>query len=199
VNTQSHAILTTVLVRLGLQEKVATVKYLNPLLVAGALTPDLPLFVFFFWFSFFDPHSQVAIWNECYYYPGWQIAINAFHSFTIWGFLALLLWWLRKLPAALFSLAALLASAEDFLLHSDDAHAHFWPLTDYRFNSPVSYWDPEFHGAIASLGEIMVVLLAALWLWPRVATTWGKLLLLAGVVTLMGSHGIWSLIFTVFH
>lgn len=198
MNIQSHAILTTVLIRMGLRDKVSSIKQLNLLLVTGAMLPDLPLVGFFFWYSFFDPHSQVEIWNQCYYYPEWQLAINAFHSFTIWGLLALVLWWLRKLPAALFSLAALLASAEDFLLHNDDAHAHFWPLGDYRFSSPVSYWDPEFHGAVASVSEILVVLLAALWLWPHIATRWGRLLLCLGVVTLMGSHGIWTLV-TIFH
>jgi len=30
----------------------------------------------------------------------------------------------------------------DFPLHHDDGHRHFWPFSEFRFDSPVSYWDP---------------------------------------------------------
>jgi hypothetical protein len=195
MNSQSHAILTTVALRLGFGARIARLRYLNPVIMAGALLPDLPLLVFFVYFSYVDVHTQAQIWNICYYYPEWQAAINLFHSFPLWGLLAVVAAVLKRPRLALFGLAGLLSSFEDLLLHNDDAHAHFWPISDYRFASPVSYWDPEFHGSMASLGEIMVVIAATLWLWPRIETTWGRSLLVLCVVTLMGSHGIWSLIF----
>ena len=40
-----------------------------------------------------------------------------------------------------------LHAAADLLVHADDAHRHLWPLSDWRFASPVSYWDPRHHGA----------------------------------------------------
>jgi len=198
MNTQSHAILTTVALRLGFGKRLAKLRYLNPVLVTGALLPELPLFIFVIYYSFIDVHTQSQLWNECYYYPEWQAAISIFHSFPIWGILAVTAFALKKPRVALFGLAGLVSSAEDFLLHSEDAHSHFWPLTDYRFASPVSYWDPDFHGAIASVGEIMIVLVASIWLWPKLESSWGKSLLILAMVTMLGSHGLWSLIFGFF-
>jgi len=195
MNTQSHAILTTVILRLGFGQRIARLRYLNPTLVAGALLPELPLFLFVIYYTFIDVHTQSQIWNECYYYPEWQVAIDTFHSFPIWAIIAAVGFALQHPRVALFSVSGLLSSAEDFLLHSDNAHAHFWPITDYRFSSPVAYWDPDFHGSVASVGEILVVVLAAIWLWPKLESSWGKSLLILAVITMMGSHGIWSLIF----
>jgi hypothetical protein len=195
MNSQSHAILTTVLLRLGSGERIIRLRHLNPVIMAGALLPDLPLLVFFIYFTFVDVHTQAQLWNDCYYYPGWQLAINLFHSFPLWGLLTATAFLLKRPRLGLFGLAGLLSSFEDLLLHSDDAHAHFWPISDYRFASPISYWDPEFHGAMASLGEIMAVVAASIWLWPRIETAWGRCLLILSVITLMGSHGIWSLVF----
>jgi hypothetical protein len=63
-----------------------------------------------------------------------------------------------------FSASALLHSAIDFLVHRDDGHMQFWPLTDWRFQSPVSYWDPAHGGNWfglfeAALGILLIVVL----------------------------------------
>jgi hypothetical protein len=55
----------------------------------------------------------------------------------------------------------------DLPLHHDDAHRHFFPFLDWRFRSPVSYWDPAHRGAWASLVEFTVVLAAALRMYRR--------------------------------
>jgi hypothetical protein len=34
----------------------------------------------------------------------------------------------------------------DFFVHADDAYKHFWPLTNWRFFSPVSYYDSNYYG-----------------------------------------------------
>ena len=49
-------------------------------------------------------------------------------------------WW-RALLASM-----MLHAVADLLTHHDDAHRHLWPLGDWRFASPVSYWDPRHHG-----------------------------------------------------
>jgi membrane-bound metal-dependent hydrolase YbcI (DUF457 family) len=62
------------------------------------------------------------------------------------------------------SASALLHSAIDFLVHRDDAHMQFWPLTEWRFRSPLSYWDPAHGGTWfglfeAALGILLIVVL----------------------------------------
>lgn len=74
---------------------------------------------------------------------------------------------LERLAPQLLALSAsaLLHSAIDFLVHRDDGHMHFWPLTEWRFQSPVSYWDPAHGGNWFGLFEaaVGIVLIAVLF------------------------------------
>ncbi|MGL4406090.1 MAG: hypothetical protein ACRCT6_10040, partial [Notoacmeibacter sp.] len=65
------------------------------------------------------------------------------------------------------SASALTHSAIDFLCHRDDAHMHLWPLTEWRFRSPVSYWDSAYYGMQFSLFEAALGLFIAVVLWRR--------------------------------
>ncbi|MFN0043423.1 MAG: hypothetical protein ACKVSF_09450, partial [Alphaproteobacteria bacterium] len=80
----------------------------------------------------------------------------------------------------------LLHIAGDFPLHIDDAHAHFWPLSDWRFRSPVSYWDARHYGQLWAPFEaaLAVAMIAVLWRrydarWVRAALALGALSYLA--------------------
>lgn len=59
----------------------------------------------------------------------------------------------------------------DFSLHVNDAYSVLWPFTRRVFPAPISYWDPEHHGAI--VGGTLALIAAALWalsarrLWIR--------------------------------
>ena len=46
----------------------------------------------------------------------------------------------------------------DLPLHHDDAHAHFLPLSNWRFESPISYWDARHHGRLIAAVEMLFVL-----------------------------------------
>ena len=63
--------------------------------------------------------------------------------------------------------AALLHLGFDFLLHNDDGRAHFWPLSNWVFQSPVSYLDPDHYGNIAGAVEVAASLLCCGLLWRR--------------------------------
>ncbi|MEJ6403517.1 hypothetical protein [Yoonia sp. 2307UL14-13] len=63
--------------------------------------------------------------------------------------------------------AALLHLFLDFPLHHDDGRAHFWPLTNWIFQSPVSYWDRNHYGNIAGPLEIVLSLGCCVILWRR--------------------------------
>jgi len=76
----------------------------------------------------------------------------------------------HKLPQMLlmvFAVAALLHVLTDLPLHHDDGHPHFWPLTNWIYRSPVSYWDPAHYGRIWSLVEIGLALSLIIILWRR--------------------------------
>ena len=52
--------------------------------------------------------------------------------------------------------------AIDILTHRSDGYPIFWPLSDYRFPTPVSYWEPAYHGRAFSLvcdSAILVLLI----------------------------------------
>jgi len=63
--------------------------------------------------------------------------------------------------------AALFHLALDFPLHNDDARAHFWPVTNWKFISPVSYWDPKHFGHIVGPIEVGMVIAASIYIWRK--------------------------------
>jgi hypothetical protein len=69
---------------------------------------------------------------------------------------------------ALLCTSAILHSVLDLPVHNDDAHRHFFPLHPYRFISPLSYWDPRHYGRAVALVEILMVLVATVYLLPQV-------------------------------
>lgn len=85
----------------------------------------------------------------------------------------------------LFGLAALTHLAGDLPFHVDDAHPHFWPLTDWRFISPVSYWDSAHHGSTFAIFEGIGGIVLAAVLFRRFKAWWVRLLtvlLIAGYI-----------------
>ena len=66
-----------------------------------------------------------------------------------------------------FAISCLVHLAMDFPVHVDDAHRHFYPLSDFRFRSPVSYWDPRHHGVAFSIFEAITGIVLSVILWRR--------------------------------
>ena len=138
----------------------------NRAVIIGALVPDASMFVFFAW-SRIQGWSGDETWNVQYWNEPWQMIGAASNSFVVFSVILLMAAW-RKWPLfAIASLAALIHVALDFPLHADDAHRHFWPLSDWRFASPVSYWDPDHHGRLGSALETLGVVGAVAVLWRR--------------------------------
>ena len=98
-------------------------------------------------------------------------------------------WWGAVTPlhwVALFALAALVHLAGDLPLHADDAHRHFWPLTDWRFHSPVSYWDRAHHGGVFSVIEAALGVVLCVMLWSRFHAAWVRALLVLAATVYVG-------------
>ena len=138
----------------------------NWAIAAGALVPDASMFVFFGW-SRIQGWTSYETWNVQYWAEPWQTLGALSNSFVLFGLLLGIALW-RKWPRLIAaSAAALVHIALDFPLHADDAHRHFWPLTDWRFQSPISYWDSDYLGWLGGLIEGSFVLGALALLWRR--------------------------------
>lgn len=171
MNTPSHLIINLAILRRG-QAPEAT----WPILL-GAFAPDAALFGFYAWAKLVQRLPEAVIWTEAYYRQPWQDIFAVGNSIPLalaglGGSVAL-----HQPLAAAFFASMLLHHLCDLPLHHDDAHRHFWPLSDWRFISPVSYWDANHWGAVGALVELVILLGAVVVLWPRVGGIGGKVLL----------------------
>ncbi len=169
MNTQSHILMGALLFG----------KPLPRLAVAGGLgglLPDVPMFAIVASLRL-SGHPFEEIFGTLYWERWWQVCNAVSHSFLLWGALALISGYLifksgqaRAPRSALlfaFSSAALAHSCIDFLVHREDAHMQFWPLTDWKFVSPVSYWDRAHYGGWFSLFEAALGIFMAALLFRR--------------------------------
>ena len=128
-------------------------------MLAGAVAPDAPMLWFYYVEKVLLGTPEHAIWRQAYYRDTWQTFIDLFNSVPGIGVGLLMCWWLRSRVGLLFLASMLLHVALDFPLHHDDGHRHFHPLLDWRFQSPLSYWDPKHHGSLIGIGELVVSVL----------------------------------------
>ena len=155
MNTPAHVVLS--LLCMGRSDRRPTLKPL----ILGALLPDAPMVVFFMVERFIFNRSQDYIWGTAYFLPHWQNFIDAFNSIPIMLIGLGISVWQKSLFGKLFFLSMLLHVAGDLPLHHDDGHSHFFPLTDWKFVSPVSYWDVNHHGGIVAVLEVLFVIAAS--------------------------------------
>lgn len=160
MNTPAHVVLNLLVVGRGGGQPW------KPILL-GALLPDLPMVVMYLIERGLLGTPELVIWQDRYYSVGWQFFIDVFNSMPMiamalviayarrWSFVQVLLW----------SMA--LHVSMDFLTHHDDAHRHFLPFSDWRFESAVSYWDPKHHGWIFAPLEFLFVVAGSGWLTSR--------------------------------
>ncbi len=185
MNTPTHALVSLFALGRGCSRREAVA------LIAGGVLPDLPIFVLFVWARFIQGVPSNVIWSQTYYQPGWQAVVDAAHSIPLALLLAGLCWmrrteaWAR--PGLLFASSLLLHSALDLPVHHDDGHRHFWPLSAWRFDSPISYWDPCCYGHTVSLLEVLAMMAIIVALWRRGVGASGRTALgVTGLVYLGG-------------
>jgi hypothetical protein len=167
VNTPAHVALNALLLgRGGWQPHWLAV-------TAGALLPDLPMVGFYLLERVGRGTPERVIWGQLYFDPGWQSFFDAFNSLPLIGLAALIAWRAGATQALAFLASMALHCLADLPLHREDAHAHFWPLTSWRFLSPISYWDPR-HGGLVFLTLELALLLAAPFVLRRRSRAWGR-------------------------
>ncbi len=135
--------------------------------IIGAIAPDLPIIAFYAWEALVLNTPEHVIWSERYYLPGWQNFIDAFNSIPITLGLLAVAAAIRCKSMAVLLAGVLLHIALDLPLHHDDAHRHLFPISDWRYESPVSYWDPAHYGNILMPLQAMFVAAGLVWLWFR--------------------------------
>ena len=145
----------------------------NWAMIAGALLPDISIYIFFVW-SRIMGWSGEETWGVRYWTEPWQTLGAISNSFILAALILAVAAWRNWLLIVVMSVAVLLHLALDLPLHADDAHRHFWPVSDWRFVSPVSYWDPKANGLLGVNIETLFVLLSAIILWRRFAKIWWR-------------------------
>ena len=196
MNTQTHLLLGLAVFARRPRESGApsSSAALEAALLFGALVPDASLFLMWGQARLAGVPDE-RIWSELYYSGFWQGIGALSNSLLVFALLALAARSLggrfvgeavrvhRAASIVLaFAAAALLHVVTDLPLHHDDGHPHFWPLSDWIYASPVSYWDPAHHGTAWSLIEAALAALLIVLLWRRSRAWWAKALLaLAGL------------------
>ncbi|QEG24710.1 hypothetical protein [Mariniblastus fucicola] len=146
----------------------------NGLAIAGGIIPDAAIFLLYVIEKLKGTPERI-IWRDVYFSPFWQDAVAWGNSIPLWLLLLAIgaLLWKRsshKTAGAMtvvFAASCLLHMACDFPLHVDDAHRHLFPVSDWRFRSPVSYWDPKHFGGFAAFCETLLGIGLSVWMWMR--------------------------------
>ncbi|HEY9695197.1 MAG TPA: hypothetical protein V6D15_23590 [Oculatellaceae cyanobacterium] len=168
MNTPSHAIINLAI--LGQFHRPQS----NLAIVFGAILADIPIFIFYLWARFIEHLPAQEIWSKAYYQPFWQNIIATFHSIPLAVIGIIIAHYLGWEQMKVMFISLVLHSLGDLPVHNDDAHRHFFPFSNYRFISPISYWDVTKHGRIVSLVERLVVLAATVYAFPFVHSYIGK-------------------------
>lgn len=168
MQTYSHALITFSLHRAmrrrGIQADLQA-------FVAGAVAPDLPLFVltlgYVFYYAWLRPsprEDRFSRYDALYFHnPIWIVGHNLFHApinlclLMIVGSRAAG----RKQPwgarMVWFVLGCLFHTLLDVFTHHHDGPLLLFPVNwQARFRSPVSYWDRRHHGRLFALVEHVI-------------------------------------------
>lgn len=127
--------------------------------VFGAVLPDISMF-FFYGYQKAIGAAESEIWGTLYFEEHWQYFFDVFNSIPItivlfFVFRRLKIRWLQLTFAS-----ACLHMLCDLPVHHDDGHRHFLPLSNWRFESPISYWDPEHFGLVFAAFELLFAIVA---------------------------------------
>lgn len=151
--------------------------------LVGAFLPDASLYLMAGVAIFGMGISPDVVFRDLYFSDAWQQVFAVDNSFILWGIgLGAALWCQKSWVVALCG-AALVHIAFDFPLHNEDARMHFWPLSDWKFHSPISYWDSSSGGTYVGVLELLLVITCTFFLIRRFRT-WGWRSVFVGLAAL---------------
>ena len=132
-------------------------------IVTGAFFPDVTMFVFYGYQKAIGS-TESDIWNTLYFEESWQLFFDVFNSIPIFLLLAIVGYLTRQRILFLVSASALVHVLCDLPVHNDDAHRHFLPFSNWRFISPLSYWDPKHFGIYVMVTELLAAVSSCIYL-----------------------------------
>lgn len=201
MNSQTHLLVAATLFCRPNAPKINTAALL------GAFVPDAAIYGLWIW-SKVNGVPERTVWNVLYWQQPWQTYTASGNSVFLYLILLMLGLTVFKpaqavesgltpagatrtdrpariaafSPMAIFALAALTHLAGDFPVHVDDAHAHFWPFSDWRFTSPISYWNPDHYGGYFSAFEALLGIVLAIILFRRFHAPLVRILCILAIV-----------------
>jgi hypothetical protein len=128
----------------------------------AAIAPDLPYFALLGYYSLrfgVNGFADLDAWDLAWRSP----IVCALHSFVPWAFTAAMIsvvcdrrWrqWLLPVWAGWLSHIVI-----DMLTHRNDGYPIFYPLSAYSFSTPVSYWEPAYHGQAFMLIDTSLIVI----------------------------------------
>ncbi len=149
--------------------------------VAGGIVPDAAIFALYA-IEKFKGTPESTIWGEIYWQPFWQDVValgNSIPLYLLCVAIGLLVHRITRPTSptlrlnrwssvgVVFAFSCLVHVMCDFPVHHHDAHRHFFPLSNYKFMSPVSYWDPHHFGIPFAICESVSGLGLAVVLWKQ--------------------------------
>ncbi len=165
MNTQTHVLLALAI--FSKRESPAR----NWAIFSGAMATDIFIYIGLIYYGLISGDGVGTYFNEIYFQPHMQFWSALSNSLPIYAGLALIGYLFRKQTWAylllFFALAAFTQSLIDLPVHAEDAHRHFWPFSDWRFISPVSYWDANHYGRIVGQLDNLLGLICIYILWRR--------------------------------
>lgn len=140
-------------------------------ILAGALLPDVPIVILYLQQKLRGTPDE-TIWAEHYQKRFWLALIHGAHSIPLSVLGALIAWWAGSNVGVAFFISVLMHACCDLPVHAIDAHRHFLPFSQYRFQSPLSYWDPRFHARYVALFELVLVQASSFYVAMILAMRW---------------------------
>lgn len=163
--------------------------------LAGAMIPDASLYLLAGTHLLVLGTDPQVVFGRLYFSEAWQAIFRIDNSMVLWGIGLAFAIWARSAWAIALCGAALLHLGLDFLLHVDDGRAHFWPLSTWIFESPISYWDPNHYGGIVGALEIAVSMALCWVLWRRYLGRKMRILIAALATAEVAPGLVWALMF----
>lgn len=163
--------------------------------LAGGLIPDFSLYALAAWSLFIQGNSTDYVFQTQYFSDAWQGVFAVDNSFFVWVLVIAVGIWMKKHWLWALGGAGFLHLCLDFPLHHDDARPHFWPLSDWVFESPFSYWDQDHYGDLIGLLELGLCLVLLVVLWRRFKAPWVRSMLVFAALMQLVPVVIFSLFF----
>jgi hypothetical protein len=167
----------------------------NAATLAGGLLPDLSLYLMVSWALYVQGIPARVVFRDLYFSERWQAVFAVDNSLPLWTLALILALAMRSAPGIAFAGSGLLNLVFDFLLHHDDARRQFWPISDWVFRSPVSYWDGRYHGDMVGPIEILACVALCVILWRRFLGWPARAMIAVALALELAPLVMWGLVF----